>query len=86
MIDEKLQKKVDSLSEKERDDIYRYLWAEHVKADIEEYAEDNDITLDEEDVEAIANRYVYDGKYDCNLDYWTNIGKLIEQCQRDNNL
>lgn len=28
---------------------------------------------------AVAERYVLDGDYDCNLDYWTNIDDLIDQ-------
>ena len=77
MIDEKLQKKVDSLSDQERDDIYRYLWAKHVKEDIETYAKNQNYVLDSDDIRILVERYVFDGDYDCNLSYWDNIEALI---------
>lgn len=79
MIDEKLQKKVDELSAQERDDIYRYLWAQHVREDVESYSKNIGVVLDETEKDSIANLYVYDGEYDCNLTYWENIENLINQ-------
>jgi hypothetical protein len=40
---------------------------------------DMDIELDDGDIEAIMEQYVYEGRYDCNLDYWANIGNLIDE-------
>ena len=33
--------------------------------------------MTDEEIEAAAKRYVYDGDYDCNLDYWSNIENVI---------
>lgn len=66
------------LSEKLRDEIYRDVWKEHVKEDILTHAEDIDEDIDDEDAEMLAERYVYEGDYDCNLDYWANIENLID--------
>jgi len=73
------------LSAKQKDDLYRILWKEHVKEDVESELEQCDDealeSLSDEEMEAfvdqIATRYVYNGDYDCNLSYWDNIGNLI---------
>jgi hypothetical protein len=79
VISEELKNRVDNLSAQERDDIYRYLWGQHVKEDIRSHVADMDIELDDGDIEAIMEQYVYEGRYDCNLDYWANIGNLIDE-------
>ena len=72
------------MSEKQRDDIYRLVWKEYVKKDTKLRIEDLQI-IDENDknfntvVETVAERYVYDGDYDCNLTYWENIDNLIDK-------
>lgn len=63
----------------DRDRIYREVWAEHVKEDAlahfeEEYGE----TIDEGDAEIIAERYVFQGDYDCNQSYWNNLEAIKE--------
>ena len=65
------------LSYKTRDNIYREVWAEHVRQDVECFAKDNGLELSDEDISDIADLYVYNGKYDCNLSYWENIQSLI---------
>lgn len=64
-----------------RDQIYRHLWLNYVKEDIESHLDDMDIELTEDQIEEAARRYVYDGNYDCNLDYWTNIENNINEIQ-----
>ena len=72
-----------SLTADEQDKVYRYLWKERVVEDarsvIEEYIFYS--LLSKEDVERIADeaadRYVYNGDYDCTLSYWDNIGNLV---------
>ena len=73
-----------SLTPEERDKVYRALWKEHVvedaKSQIEEYIFYE--LIPKEDVERIADqaaeRYVYEGDYDCNLSYWDNIENLVK--------
>lgn len=83
MIDVALKEKIDALTSKEKDDIYRYLWHQHVKEDVESHAIDMDVELDEDEIDIVAEWYVYDGDYDCNLDYWANIENLIDRCLED---
>ncbi|MBR6475389.1 MAG: hypothetical protein IKS98_08055 [Lachnospiraceae bacterium] len=72
------------LTPDEKDKIYRALWKEHVvedaKSQIEEYIFYE--LIPKEDVERIADqaaeRYVYEGDYDCTLSYWDNIENLVK--------
>ena len=74
---EELNAYVDSCGSCERDQLYRHLWMKHVVEDITSHLEDIDAELTDEEIEAAAKRYVYDGDYDCNLDYWANIENVI---------
>lgn len=84
-LSEKLKNILDGLNTVEKDDLYRYLWAEHVKEDVESFAENIDIDIDDDIVEQVVYRYVYCGDYDCNLNYWTNIENLIKEEKENNN-
>lgn len=89
-LSEKLKALIDGLDSVEKDDIYRYLWAEHVREDAESHLMSNyeDVVTDENGetdeyriniiADQVADRYVYDGYYDCNNAYWDNIDNLIE--------
>jgi len=74
---------LEALSAEERDAVYRALWKEHVVEDM--YSEMDgmvmaDLLPDDEKAtiaDMAAERYVYEGDYDCNLDYWTNIRNLL---------
>lgn len=83
---------IDGLDAVEKDDVYRYLWAEHVREDVESYISDNahnngdnDIPhiFDARVVDYVTERYVYDGRYDCNLSYWENIDNLIDEAEHN---
>lgn len=74
---EELNIYVDSCGSYERDQLYRHLWMKHVVEDITSHLGDIDTELTDEEIEAAAKRYVYDGDYDCNLDYWSNIENVI---------
>lgn len=91
-INDMLQRMVDALDAKEKDDLYRYLWLDYVREDVI-----HRLGLDEEDetehpfselvddtilVDDVAERYVYEGEYDCNLTYWENIDNLIETVKK----
>ena len=66
------------LSEDDKDNIYREKWVQSVIDDVRAYAESEDIELTDKQVTEVANLYV-DGKYDCNVDYWTNIQSLVDK-------
>lgn len=80
---------VDSLDTISKDTLYRRLWLDYVKADVENQLEQ--LPLDDYGIESmedekfdelvdiIAGTYVYDGDYDCNLSYWENIDNLINR-------
>ncbi len=63
----------ESLTDEERDYIYRKVWKDHVKEDVKNMYED----MDEGRVERIAEMYVNEGEYDCNLSYWSNLENLV---------
>ncbi len=76
-MNQKLKDLLASLSSVEKDDLYRLLWSEHVKEDVECICEEDEIDYDDDFVAQVVNLYVYQGKYDCNLSYWENIRNLI---------
>jgi len=71
---------IENLSPQDKDDIYRYLWYQHVEEDV--YGAASQL-MDPEDnldiIELAATRYVYELDYDCNLSYWDNIDNLIRE-------
>ena len=86
--DKKIQNILSTLSDYEKDRLYRSLWYDHVVQDIHsrledisdpDDSEDRYAPLTEDDITHIAYRYVYNGDYDCNLDYWTNLENLIDE-------
>ncbi len=86
------EKLVSNLPYEFKNQIYRAIWAEHVREDIgqsfddEYYQNKYEVEFSDENIESIINNatelYVYDGKYDCNLSYWNNIDNLIDECAR----
>ena len=78
---------LDTLSVSDKDQLYRYLWAEYVEEDVTYQLMENGPCLSKKDrkkiVASVTRKYVYDGKYDCNLSYWDNIHNLIELEIRD---
>ena len=75
----KLQAVIDNLTDTEKDRLYRHLWHDYVKEDIIAHAENMDVELTDNEIQTAAERYVYEGKYDCNLNYWDNIENLINE-------
>lgn len=72
-----------NLSYSQRDDIYRMKLKEHVEEDVKSRLSehfDARLSADEEEslISEIANTWVYDGDYDCELSYWDNIDNLIK--------
>lgn len=74
----KLESIVKELDHFEKDKLYRLLWSEYVKKDfLSQLTPDDNFT--DEDIDACVTKYVYDGGYECNLDYWTNINNIINK-------
>lgn len=82
--EQKIKIPVQLLSDKCKDNIYRTIWAEHVAEDAESYLSDDNRfnSLDKKEqneiCQEIAHRYVFDGEYDCNQDYWTQLNMLAD--------
>jgi len=53
---------------------------ENIRSDVEQYCKDHNLDCSKELADAVAVKWVKEGKYDCNLDYWENISYLIESC------
>lgn len=73
---------IDSLDSASRDALYRRLWIEYVTEDVACHIGTFDnIPCEDYDtiIELVAQAYVYDGDYDCNLTYWENIDNLINR-------
>lgn len=80
----KIEQIIDTWTDAEKDEAYRYLWLPYVIEDVENCLEwEYDLEdYKEEDIkgiiESVADSYVYQGEYDCNLTYWRNIQNLID--------
>lgn len=75
----KLEKILAGLTEQEKNDIYYHLRYQHVLQDCYDFCEQEDLSASDETLEQAATLYVYDGDYDCNLPYWSNIANVIEK-------
>lgn len=81
---ERLEKLFNSLTEEEKDYIYRSQWKRHVALDV---CDEIDLYRDGPHAEGelddiskfIAEKYVDEGEYDCNLSYWDNIYNLVDK-------
>ncbi len=76
----------DNMPSELKDAVYRYLWLDYVKEDVRSIADGTPDMFEsftdecyESIIESAARRYVYDGDYDCNLDYWTNIQNVLNE-------
>lgn len=67
------------LSEESRDAIYRAVWYEHVKEDIVGMLEDREDRADDDVIEQAAYLYVYEGDYDCNESYWSQLEAVLDK-------
>jgi hypothetical protein len=72
------EEKIAGMDGAEKDALYRALWAEYVRTDVEAVAEQHP-EAENISIDNIVERYVYEGDYDCNLSYWDNINNLIEE-------
>lgn len=62
------------------DEIYRQVKCRYVADDAADRMQEREIEDPDDSIRyAVAERYVLDGDYDCNLDYWANIDNLINQ-------
>lgn len=76
---EKAERILSGCSEDVKDALYRSVWYDHVRLDIRSYEKDMDLDkpLTDDQVDYAAERYVYDGEYDCTVSYWGNIEGVI---------
>ncbi len=63
--------------------VFRVVWKQYVKEDVLSRIEDvfdDFISNDKRDdiADEAAEQYVFDGRYDSNLDYWSNLDNLID--------
>lgn len=70
----------------DKDKLYRCLWEDYVREDVQNRIEDTaddyqDIPEDDmpDIIDTVVYKYVRDGDYDCNRTYWENIDNLIEK-------
>lgn len=68
---------IEHMSSGQKDDSYRMLWAEQVEQDVKDRMEDINVLLDNDSIQSVVHRYVYEGEYDCNHSYWDNLDTLI---------
>jgi DNA topoisomerase IA len=69
----------EKMKEADKDALYHMLRSDYVRKDVKTYCEDMDILLNEDGIEEVVNRYVYNGDYDCNQSYWDNIDNLAKE-------
>lgn len=70
---------LNQLSWQEKDALYRELRSSYVREDVLDRLNERqlDLHFSEDEVATIVKKYVYEGEYDSNLSYWTNIDNLI---------
>ena len=78
-----------SMTDTQKDDIYRMVWFDRVCEDVHSFLTseyNGDVPTDTYEYDAlirdVANAYVYNGDYDCNTDYWTQIWSLVDKYAR----
>lgn len=82
-----------NLTTEEKDAVYRRLWADHVRYDVEQYLHEMDEDFSgygaddfKNLIDAVTDRYVYEGDYDCDMCYWSNLESIIkEEMERHKN-
>lgn len=70
---------LNQLDWKEKDALYRELRCGYVREDVVDRLNERELDFTESELETIVRKYVYEGDYDCNLSYWTNIDNLIDE-------
>ena len=73
-----------NMSYQQKDDVYRMVWSDRCVEDAKSHMRENMNPMHEEIIgeiaEAVANRFVYDGDYDCSdISYWDNIENLVKE-------
>lgn len=72
--------KIVNVFAQKEDEIYRQVKCRYVANDAADRMKERGIVDPNGSIKyAVAERYVLDGDYDCNLDYWANIDDLIDQ-------
>ena len=50
-----------------------------MKEDVVKRLKDRGMKLSKDNIDEIADRYVYNGDYDYNFSYWENLDSLIDE-------
>lgn len=74
-----MEELLDFLTGQQKDTLYRKLWYGHVCNDICTRLEETEKELTDAQIDYAARQYVYEGDYDCNCSYWTNIDNVIDK-------
>lgn len=82
--DQEIETLLAQYDSKTLDTMFRTLWTKYIKDDIENHAKDLDIELSNDQIQTLAEQYVFDGEYDANLSHWSNIENLIYNNYQNN--
>ena len=63
------------------DALYRAVWKDRLKQEIAAWIRNAGTSLTPEQLDYAAQRWVYDGKYDCGLSHWENIAEIVKLAQ-----
>lgn len=78
ITEERQQEILDTLTNEEKEMVYRHVWSRHVLEDVKMRAEDLEEMVTDKQAAYAAHRYVYNGQYDCTASYWDNIDGVIK--------
>lgn len=81
ITEERQQELLDTLTDEEKEMVYRHVWFLYVLEDVKSRAEDPEEAVTDRQAAYAARRYVYDGTYDCTASYWDNIDGVIKMAR-----
>lgn len=75
---------VEGASSCDMQDVYTWGKYRYTIGDIDIYCENNGFGLIKDEIENVAYQYAYESRYDCNIGYWENLGRLINEARKGN--
>lgn len=82
-LDDNTRKLFETLTSAETENIYRAVHFNYIVEDIKIVLKEEEKELKDSLIAEAAARYAYDGDYDCNLDYWSNIRNLVDEVSKN---
>lgn len=70
---------IDTLDFGTKDRIFRHLHKNYLYDDFTQHCKSMNVKLTDEDLKSLCDKWVYQGRFDCNLSYWDNIENLINE-------